>query len=191
MCRWDGALVLATYLLTQPMHRYVGAKAVELGAGVGVVGIVLAKLGACVISTDLQKVLPLLDTNVRENNVTLDQSKTHGWVQVEELEWGAAGSIEKAKSLATPAPDFVLAADCCYIDGDGPTPSTEDFVLTCRTLCGPRTKVLVASERRADEVRRCFLEQAHMYFSSVQAIPVSKLPPPLRLEYVDLWELRP
>lgn len=134
--------------------------------------------------------LPLLEKNIAENNVELSRSKANGWVVAEELEWGANNSMKKAEILATPPPDMVVAADCCYIDGDGPTPSTKEFVLTCKALCGPKTRVLVASEQRADEVRRCFLEEARKQFSTVKSVSLSKLPLPLQLEYVDLWELR-
>lgn len=45
-CLWDGALVLAAYLLTLPRHRFHGMRCVELGAGVGTLGLVAAGLGA-------------------------------------------------------------------------------------------------------------------------------------------------
>lgn len=48
-CVWDGALVLAGYLAAQPRYAYVGCRAVELGAGVGLVGLALAKMGAQVL----------------------------------------------------------------------------------------------------------------------------------------------
>ena len=44
---WQGAFVLTEYLLrTQPREHWNGTKVVELGAGTGLVGIALAKLGA-------------------------------------------------------------------------------------------------------------------------------------------------
>lgn len=45
-CLWDGALVLAAYLLTLPRRRFFGMRCVELGAGVGTLGIIAAKLGS-------------------------------------------------------------------------------------------------------------------------------------------------
>lgn len=43
-CLWDGALVLAGFLAAQPRYRYVGARCVELGGGVGLVGMALARM---------------------------------------------------------------------------------------------------------------------------------------------------
>lgn len=66
-CLWDGALVLAAYLRTLPRHRFHGMRCVELGAGVGTVGLVAARLGAHATITDIRKVLPLLQDNLAAN----------------------------------------------------------------------------------------------------------------------------
>lgn len=131
--------------------------------------------------------------------------------------------------LAGSGVDLVVAADCCYIDQDGASPSTPAFVRTCAGLCGPDTRCLVSFERRAPEVRRrthlahaapsqprrsmgracaraapshcaplptrpqqvraCLLEEARKLFRGVKKVPLGALPKPLRLEYVDIWEL--
>lgn len=78
----------------------------------------------------------------------------------------------------------------CYVDQDGASPSTPAFVQTCAGLAGPRTRVLVAFERRAPEVRRVLLEEAQRRFRRVEQVSLSRYPAPLRLEHVDIWELR-
>lgn len=190
-CLWDGAILLAAYLAAQPQYKYVGTRAVELGAGVGLVSAVLAQLGAHVIATDIAKVLPLLEDNMAANGVLRSAASPPqgGWAEVEELEWGKEGWMARVAVMADPPPDLVLAADCCYIDNDGKSPSTPAFVATCAGLCGPGTRVLVAFERRSPEVRRCFIEEAERAFERVERVPLSALPPPLRLEYCDLWVL--
>ncbi|GIL98562.1 hypothetical protein Vretimale_3918 [Volvox reticuliferus] len=45
-CVWEGELFLAAYLVSLPTYRYMGARVVELGAGPGLAGILLAKMGA-------------------------------------------------------------------------------------------------------------------------------------------------
>ena len=80
-CLWDGALVLAAYLLTLPRHRFHGTRCVELGAGVGTAGLVAALLGAQAIITDIPKVLPLLLDNLAANG--FDPAK-NGCGRVEE-----------------------------------------------------------------------------------------------------------
>lgn len=51
-CAWDGAYVLAAALDAQPPGSFAGLRAVELGAGMGLPGLVLARLGAAVWLTD-------------------------------------------------------------------------------------------------------------------------------------------
>lgn len=191
-CLWDGALLLAAYLVSQPRYKFLGAKCIELGAGVGFVSAVLAKFGARVTTTDIVKVLPLLEENMEANGVlrTAASSAEGGWAEVEELEWGKKNWMHQVALMADPPPDLVLAADCCYIDNDGVSPSTPAFVETCFGLCGLTTRVLVAFERRSAEVRRCFIQEAKKKFTYAKLIPMSQVPVPLRLEYCDLWELR-
>ena len=42
-----------------------------------------------------------------------------GFAEVEELEWGKAGYEDTVRQLASVPVDWVLAADCCYIDNVG------------------------------------------------------------------------
>jgi protein N-lysine methyltransferase METTL21D len=55
-CLWDGAITLAGFIGRMPRHKFVGLKVVELGAGVGLVGLLAARYGAHVTLTDLEKV---------------------------------------------------------------------------------------------------------------------------------------
>ncbi|PSC76504.1 lysine methyltransferase METTL21D [Micractinium conductrix] len=189
---WDGALVLAAYLVAQPRYRYLGMRCVELGAGVGLVGLALAAMGARVTITDVGKVLPLMRDNLAANGYHPARGPQEGcgWAEADALEWGKPGWMEgPVARLASGGLDLVVAADCCYIDQDGASPSTPAFVQTCAGLCGPDTRCLVAFERRAPEVRTCLLEEAKKFFKGVRRVPLGQVPRPLRLEYVDIWEL--
>jgi len=64
---WDSAIVLARYLEVQGAAQYAGARCVELGAGTGLPGLVLAALGAQVVLTDLPENVALLELNVARN----------------------------------------------------------------------------------------------------------------------------
>eukprot|EP00164_Ancoracysta_twista_P005786 GFYU01007958.1.p1 GENE.GFYU01007958.1~~GFYU01007958.1.p1 ORF type:complete len:158 (-),score=16.56 GFYU01007958.1:54-527(-) len=61
---WDTAIILSKYLETIPAAKLHGARVVELGAGVGLVGICACLLGADVTLTDLDEVMPILRENV-------------------------------------------------------------------------------------------------------------------------------
>lgn len=53
-------------------------------------------------------------------------------LQAEELEWGTPECAAIVRRLASLKPELVLAADCCYVDQDGQSPSTPAFVEACR-----------------------------------------------------------
>lgn len=46
---WDGAYVLASYLDAQPQGAFTGLRCVELGCGCGLLGLLLARLGAAAV----------------------------------------------------------------------------------------------------------------------------------------------
>ena len=65
---WDSAIILSRWFeLAVPRHRLLGAKCIELGAGVGLVGISVACMGAHVTLTDIGTMVPLLQENVEAN----------------------------------------------------------------------------------------------------------------------------
>ena len=56
---WDSSIVMAKYI-EKNAGVFKGKRCVELGAGCGLVGVVLARVGAEVVLTDLHPNLPLL-----------------------------------------------------------------------------------------------------------------------------------
>lgn len=191
-CLWEGELLLANYLGHQPQHKFMGSRVVELGSGPGLIGLLLAKLGAKVVITDIPKVLPLIEENVALNG--LDTASKHGketgTVEVEELEWGVEGYMARVQALASTPIDYVLAADCCYIDNEGVSPSTEHFIRACHGLCSSNTKCLVSFELRSKQVKSTFLSEATKIFSSIERIPKSALPKGCQVEHIELYELK-
>ncbi|KAL3662059.1 hypothetical protein V7S43_012864 [Phytophthora oleae] len=63
---WDSCLVLTRYL-AERRELLEGKQVVELGSGLGLVGIFCSLLGARVTLTDMEEVIPLLDYNIRLN----------------------------------------------------------------------------------------------------------------------------
>lgn len=123
---WDSSIVLAKYL-EKNAARYAAARCLDLSAGCGLPGIVLAKLGAKVTATDLGPNLVLLEKNAKANALSLE---------VREHTWGA--------DVAALAPPFavVCACDVMYIsEAVGP------LVASLVALSGPGTEVLIAHGR--------------------------------------------
>ena len=83
---------------------FKGKSVLELGAGCGLVGIVLAKLGAASVTlTDLEPALPLLSENIQLNKAHACNASALSW-----------GSSEALRAL-TPPFDYVIGADIMYI----------------------------------------------------------------------------
>lgn len=184
-CLWDGALVLGAYLALQPRHRYIGYKVVELGAGVGFLSVLLAKMGSRVCATDLGKVVGLLEENASVNNVDMECM---------ELEWGSERCMKRASDMCFYGyPDLVIASDVTYIDNETDVqPDTVEFVKLCRALSGENTRILIGLERRSSEVRDLFIREIRKHFGKVVLIDLDKvdgLPTNLRVQHIDLWDI--
>lgn len=100
----------------QPRYRYMGARCLELGSGPGLMGLMLAKMGAHVVITDKAPVLPLIAANIEFNGVGGPKKDGVGYAEAAEMEWGTPGDEKAAALLAAEPLDWVIAADCCYID---------------------------------------------------------------------------
>lgn len=200
-CLWEGELLLAAYLAEQPLHRYIGARCVELGAGPGLAGLLLARLGAHVVLTDKAAVLPIIEDNIKLNGLA-PGAIDRGSAQVQPLEWGAPGYMDAVATLAADGVDLVIAADCCYIDNElppGESPSTAHFVAAAAGLCAARggggggaataSRCLVSFELRSQEVKDTFLREAAAAFKHVARVPPEKLPRGCRVQHIELYEL--
>ncbi|XP_044426012.1 protein-lysine methyltransferase METTL21D [Triticum aestivum] len=155
---WDSAVVLAKFLehaADGGLLPVRGARAVDLGAGCGLVSVVAALLGARVVATDLPDRVRLLRKNLEEN--------VRGSARVAELVWGDEYELDPELLLwldpeAEP-PELVLGSDVVYIEE-----AVGDLLATLTRLAGPRTTVLLAGELRNDVVVECFLEAAMAEF---------------------------
>jgi hypothetical protein len=110
---WQGAFVLVEYLLRSHSDgHWAGKRVVELGAGTGLCGLALARLGAHVQLTDMQHILPILRGNVATN-----PSGRGGSMHVSELLWGDTDAVQRLRPHEC---DIVLGAECVYQVGDHP-----------------------------------------------------------------------
>jgi predicted nicotinamide N-methyase len=141
---WDAALVLAEYLQHIPMKIQ---SALELGAGIGVVGMTLAALGCThVILSDQAYCFPLLEHNVAINFDSPIVGVTRP--QVIELQWG--------QEMVPSSPfDLIVASDVLYCQSAFP-----GLVRTIAQLAPTSaTMVLIAYETRVPSMEAVFFEQ--------------------------------
>jgi len=121
----------------QPM---CGRRVVELGAGTGVVGVMASYLGASVIVTDLDSLVPLLDHNITKNNHLLRA----GAMTAKAYCWGS----EPDEDLLHP--DFLVLANCVYYESSLET--LLDTVLTLTSGGRSNTVILACYEDRTKEI---------------------------------------
>ncbi|GBF88102.1 hypothetical protein Rsub_00814 [Raphidocelis subcapitata] len=112
---WDSSIVVAKWC-EHWADAVAGARCLDLSSGCGLVAIVLARLGADVVATDLAPNLPLLRENCQAN--------APGAVAVLEHTWGT-----DVAPLGPPF-DLVFACDVMYVEEAVP-----DLVATLRALC--------------------------------------------------------
>jgi predicted nicotinamide N-methyase len=152
---WDATWCLVALLQSDEALRQLlaaGARVIELGAGIGCVGLAAAVLGARVVLTDLSSVVAdMLRPNIARNasGETPARCSLAGWddglsvgrgrAQAHALDWGLGLDAQPMASGADLRDcDVVLAADTVWLEGPG------------AAVCG---LCLVAAERAAQARR--------------------------------------
>ena len=138
-CVWDSAVALSAWLVSQPADSLQGRHAIELGAGTGLVGCVLARyvsLGSLALTDSVPEVLDILRYNCSVNCPSDEP------VCVRRLDWE---DPDESQGLA-PVPDLILGADLVYDPA-----LVLPLVRTLARLlvaCAPGGVALIAGERR-------------------------------------------
>uniref|UniRef100_A0A7S1N0Y0 Calmodulin-lysine N-methyltransferase n=1 Tax=Eutreptiella gymnastica TaxID=73025 RepID=A0A7S1N0Y0_9EUGL len=124
-----------------PEGYFRGRRVLELGAGLGAVGMALGKLGATVVCTDKAESLDLMRRNVEENFGASDGSNH---VQVECLKWGT--DKEKWPAACQGPFDLVVGSDVVY----GPKRNYVALAQTLLEVTDPATEIIFAIPDRQE-----------------------------------------
>ena len=152
---WDNALVLTSVLASSSLTRQRqgdrssrrgaatpllrGVRAIDLGTGTGFVGIAAALLGASVLLTDLERMLPIARANARANANAI--AAAGGALSVAALQWGDALPDEARLPF-----DLVLASEVAYrAELFGPLVDTLERLVPV----GSEAAVLLGARQRA------------------------------------------
>eukprot|EP00389_Voromonas_pontica_P005499 GDKH01008228.1.p1 GENE.GDKH01008228.1~~GDKH01008228.1.p1 ORF type:complete len:223 (+),score=13.61 GDKH01008228.1:121-789(+) len=180
---WPASMGLARYL--EQSRRKLplkGARVLELGAGLGLVGLSCAALGASnVCFTDIDAVLPLLRQNLQLNEGKFDGTR----LVIRRLDWlEDRDHIHAALELEPDSPqyDFIVGADVCFRDD-----LIRPLFDCIRAVATARTRIFLAFERRCDVTYKRFLDEAADDFSCKQVF----LSPSSRLDEAEGAELSP
>lgn len=179
---WLTSIVFCSYLerlsKKKSKHAWVqldrSKRWVELGSGVGLIGILLRKLGIeHVIITDIAELVTVMERNVEANGLRVkslsgrrkNDAEEDGTVVVEPLLWNDKEAIEHVRDSGPI--DYILACDCIYSEA-----SAVDLVDTMYALASKETKIVCVSEVRNQAAQDRFLAEAQKRFK-IQILPAN------------------
>uniref|UniRef100_A0A1B6C5F0 Methyltransferase-like protein 21D n=2 Tax=Clastoptera arizonana TaxID=38151 RepID=A0A1B6C5F0_9HEMI len=155
---WDAALVLSKYLeiisLKKGNNWMKNIKVLELGSGLGCVGLTASCFGADVLMTDLPEALEGLQYNIDTNQVVW--SSSGGKAHARPLKWGEQIDLDTI-------PDIVLFADCIYYEE-----SIKPLMNTLIWITNSETQIILSQEERDTDRQKSlwknFLDEFVKYF---------------------------
>lgn len=160
---WRGAVAMCDYLWAHRGRLLRDRVLVELGAGCGLVSLLAARGGACVLLTDAP---PAVLDNAAHNMMEADEA-TRGRVRVRRLDWAepitrllpeppraSAFEWSEADAQLLWTSDLVLCADCVY-----DVAATEMLLRTVRDLLEALSAASAARGGRAAPVALVTLER--------------------------------
>uniref|UniRef100_A0A7S3R5U3 Uncharacterized protein n=1 Tax=Dunaliella tertiolecta TaxID=3047 RepID=A0A7S3R5U3_DUNTE len=170
---WDSGVLLAWYL-RHCLHcrELAGAPVVELGSGMGLVGLAAAMCGARAILTDTQEVLPSLTANVAAN--VEEVLKAGGSATAAMFDWNSTIEGGLPASLELPSDlncGWILGADLVYS-----LQQVKPLVAALSALTsahGPSVRVLLSHKHRSDSV-----DEALMVSLQAAGFQAHEIPPP-------------
>jgi len=187
---WDVAVMLARLLMDPdkyPDKFFRGRNFIELGAGLGLPGMIAALRGAKTVLTDMESVLPLLEQNVVRNFTKFEKPR------VAKLDWTtfeediAAMSHAAAGDLMMPvAPfDVILVTDCIYQER-----LVKPLVDTLVAVTQPGSVVLLTMRARFS-FQADFLQMLKVWFSGMPLHPEERhLEGLTQVEDLGAWRLK-
>ncbi|KAI9254840.1 putative methyltransferase-domain-containing protein [Sporodiniella umbellata] len=180
---WLSSIVVCTYLLrlsSKKLSRHdlvnidPNKRWVELGSGVGLIGIMLHKIGIReVIMTDIGELVKTLEKNVEANQIVVKSlsgrrknTTNENTITVEPLLWNNKQEMDYVKSAGDI--DYIVACDCIYSEA-----SAMDLVETMDYLSDEKTTIICISEVRNQAAQDKFVEEASNRFN-IELIPPIK-----------------
>eukprot|EP01090_Pellita_catalonica_P005771 TRINITY_DN15_c0_g1_i1.p2 TRINITY_DN15_c0_g1~~TRINITY_DN15_c0_g1_i1.p2 ORF type:complete len:235 (-),score=32.89 TRINITY_DN15_c0_g1_i1:933-1637(-) len=157
---WDTAIAFTKYLENRFNKDYwKGKKILELGAGCGLVGIVLGVAGAKVILTDLPEALPHLKQNANKHPAAD--------IAVAELKWGEQSSLRKFSNTHF---DMIVASDILWLEH-----LVHPLIQTLKAL--DYDHVLFTFETRSLKVEQVFFRELRSENFKAEEVPLSEMHP--------------
>eukprot|EP01114_Cavostelium_apophysatum_P002472 TRINITY_DN12205_c0_g1_i1.p1 TRINITY_DN12205_c0_g1~~TRINITY_DN12205_c0_g1_i1.p1 ORF type:complete len:252 (-),score=26.34 TRINITY_DN12205_c0_g1_i1:13-747(-) len=157
---WDICIAMCKYFeRSEYKADYFRTKRfIELGSGVGLLGIAIAAMGAHITLTDQARMIPILEKNVKDN-IKVESYK----VKVAELDWG-----DNVPAVNPPF-DVIVGSDLTY-EAEAIPP----LIRVLRALSDLNTTIIYGHEERGMDCESIFYTLAHRYFD-YEKIPANSL----------------
>ena len=171
---WDGGILLADYLQARPVVIQ-GKHVLELGAGLGLVGLTAAALGAqSVVLTDLVVVMPCLSQNIATNQA-LWQAAGCTSVTCTPLDWFDPYPLPRPPNSSTgDCWNVILLADCVWtLDLVSPLIRTLTALIHRAKTVGGRLEVLISYQRRGLPAHEAFWDNILSLFDVQELDPLT------------------
>jgi len=173
---WDCAIVFSKYLeKNADEFQFKNKSVLELGAGLGLPGILIGLMEGNVLLTEQAPVLEILQKNVNNGH------KFSGNVSVQELNWGDMETMQKVKKIGPF--DFIIGSDVVYLWAE----VIDLLITTLLFLATEKTVILLAFEVRNALVKK-FVENASQFFNTFQE-PPKKLDPVFQVDDIFIVRL--
>ncbi|KAI9249333.1 putative methyltransferase-domain-containing protein [Helicostylum pulchrum] len=200
---WLSSIVFCSYLeklsLKRDRHGWISLdrnkRWVELGSGVGLIGIFLHKLGIeDVVITDISELVKTMERNVEANVINVrsitgrrKNEKDDNFIVVDPLLWDNEQDMSNIKAGGDI--DYIVACDCIYSET-----SAMDLVNTMDYLSNDNTTIICLSEVRNQQAQDKFMSEAQSRFQ-VDLLPAIQWQKKLnhQLEFdetLNLYKLR-
>lgn len=176
---WLTSIVFCSYLerlsSKRDRHGWISLdrnkRWVELGSGVGLIGIMLHKLGIeDVVITDIGELVKTMEKNVEANDINIrsisgrrKNEKEDNFIVVDPLLWGNEEEMDSIKAGGDI--DYIVACDCIYSEA-----SAMDLVNTMDYLSCDKTTIICISEVRNQAAQDKFMSEAESIFQ-VELLP--------------------
>lgn len=176
---WLTSIVFCSYLerlsSKRDRHGWISLdhrkRWVELGSGVGLIGIMLHKLGIeDVVITDIEELVETMEKNVEANQLhvksisgRMKNDYDNDIIVVDPLLWNNVEEMDSIKAGGDI--DYIVACDCIYSEA-----SAMDLVDTMDYLSGEKTTIICISEVRNQAAQDKFMLEAEARFQ-VELLP--------------------
>lgn len=170
---WETAFLLALYLenhelKSKPGRPFRPLNVLELGAGCGLLGLVIAQGGHHVVLTEHPDAMSNLKQNVESNSKSL---APHATAVAAQLRWGVAEDIEAVKHISTKTFEIIVGTDIVY-----QAELVEPLLKTISAFANPKTTVWLCLQERCAQAHKVLLELLPTYFSTVVEYHPDDLP---------------